>query len=51
MELVRFTLESFELADNGAAACFGLELARIVVDECLTRFGAKNPFDSAPTCI
>jgi hypothetical protein len=36
VELVRFTLERFELADNGVAVWFGLELARIVVGECLT---------------
>jgi len=32
VELVRFNLESFELADQGVAALFGLELARMVVD-------------------
>ena len=30
--LVRFTLESFELEDEGVASLFGLELARLVVD-------------------
>jgi hypothetical protein len=35
VELVRFTLDSYELADNGVVAWFGRELARIVVDECL----------------
>jgi hypothetical protein len=35
VELTRFTLTSFELDDDGVAAWFGLELARIVVDECL----------------
>jgi len=32
VELVRFNLESFDLADQGVAALFGLELARLVVD-------------------
>ena len=32
VELVRFNLESFELEDQGVAALFGLELARLVVD-------------------
>ena len=32
VELVRFNLESFELDDQGVAALFGLELARLVVD-------------------
>jgi hypothetical protein len=36
VELVRFTLDSFELADDGVAEWFGLELAQIVVDECLS---------------
>ena len=36
VELTRFTLESFEVADNAVAEWFGLELARMVVDECLT---------------
>jgi hypothetical protein len=35
VELVRFTLDSFELADDGVAEWFGLEPARIVVDECI----------------
>jgi len=32
VELVRFTLGSFDLADKGVAALFGLKLARLVVD-------------------
>ena len=32
VELVRFNLESFELEDQGVAALFRLELARLVVD-------------------
>ena len=32
VELVQFNLESFELEDQGVAALFGLELARLVVD-------------------
>ena len=32
VELVRFNLESFELDDQGVAALFGLEIARLVVD-------------------
>jgi hypothetical protein len=32
VELVRFNLESFELDDQGVAALFGLEVARLVVD-------------------
>jgi hypothetical protein len=32
VELIRFNLESFELGDQGVAALFGLELARLVVD-------------------
>jgi len=31
-ELVRFALHSFELTDEGVAALFGQELARLVVD-------------------
>jgi hypothetical protein len=34
VELTRLTLDDFELEDDGVAALFGLELARIVVDEC-----------------
>ncbi len=34
VELVRFTLYTFELDDDGVAALFGLELARLVVDTC-----------------
>ena len=29
---MRFNLESFDLAEQGAAALFGLDLARLVVD-------------------
>jgi len=32
VELVRFNLQSFELHDEGVAALFGLELARLVVN-------------------
>ena len=32
VELMRFKLESFELADQEVAVLFGLELARLVVD-------------------
>ena len=32
VELMRLNLESFELEDQGLAALFGLELARLVVD-------------------
>jgi hypothetical protein len=32
LELVRFGLDSFDLEDQGVAALFGLELARLVVD-------------------
>jgi len=35
VELTRFTLDCFKLEDDGVAAWFGLELARMVVDECL----------------
>ena len=35
VEITRFTLKSFELDDDGLAEWFGLELARMVVDECL----------------
>lgn len=34
-KITRFTLESFELADDGVAEWFGLELAQIVVNQCL----------------
>ena len=36
VELVRFTLHSFDLDDEDVAAWFGLELARIVADEYVT---------------
>lgn len=32
VDLVRFTLHTFELDDEGVAALFGLELTRLVVD-------------------
>jgi len=31
--ITQFTLKSFELEDEGVAELFGLELARIVLDE------------------
>jgi hypothetical protein len=34
VEVTRFTLKSFELADDGVAEWFGVELARLVVDTC-----------------
>jgi len=34
VELVRFTLRTFERDDDGVATLFGLELARLVVDTC-----------------
>jgi hypothetical protein len=34
MELVRLSLKSFELADQGVASLIGLELTRLVVDTC-----------------
>ena len=34
VELVRFALDSCELDEEGVAALFGLELARLVVDTC-----------------
>jgi hypothetical protein len=34
VELTRLTLDDFELEDDGVAALFGLELARLVVDGC-----------------
>ena len=42
VELVRFNLESFDLADQGVAALFGLELARWVVDTSYTELLAKQ---------
>jgi hypothetical protein len=35
VELTRLTLDDFELESDGVAELFGLELARMVVDECL----------------
>lgn len=34
VELVRLSLKSFELADEGVASLIGLELARLAVDIC-----------------
>ena len=42
VELVRFTLRSFELDDQDVAALFGLELARLVVDTCYDELTAKQ---------
>ena len=42
VELVRFNLESFDLADQGVAALFGLELARLVVDTSYAELMAKR---------
>lgn len=42
VELVRFNLESFDLADQGVAALFRLELARLVVDTSYTELLAKQ---------
>ena len=42
VELVRFNLESFELDDQGVAALFGLELARLVVDTSHAELLAKQ---------
>jgi len=42
VELVRFNLESFELEDQGVAALFGLELARLVVDTSSRELLAKQ---------
>ena len=36
-EVTRFALLSFKMTDKDLAAFFGLELAKIVVDECLIR--------------
>ena len=36
VELVRFNLEIFELDNQGVAALFGMELARLVVDTSYT---------------
>jgi hypothetical protein len=44
VELVRFNLESFELEDQGVAALFGLELARLVVDTSYTELLAKQRY-------
>ncbi len=37
VELARLSLNDFELEDDGVAELFGLELARIVVDDCLAK--------------
>jgi len=42
VELVRLNLESFELEDEGVAALFGLELARLVVDTSYVELAAKQ---------
>ena len=42
VELVRFNLESFDLADQGVAALFGLELARLVADTSYAELLAKQ---------
>jgi putative membrane protein len=39
VELTRFELPSFTVADKHLAEFFGLELARMVVDECLAPAG------------
>jgi hypothetical protein len=36
-EVTRFALRSFKVTDQDLAAFFGLELAKMVVDECLIR--------------
>ena len=35
VELTRLVIDDFELEDDGVAALFGLELARMVADGCL----------------
>lgn len=42
VELMRFNLESFDLADHGVAALFGLELARLVVDTAQRELAAMH---------
>jgi hypothetical protein len=42
VELVRFTLHTFELDDDGVAALFGLELARLLVDTCSSELMRKR---------
>ena len=42
VELVRFNLESFEVDDEGVAALFSLELARLVVDTSHTELMAMQ---------
>jgi hypothetical protein len=42
VELVRFTLHTFKLDDDGVATLFGLELARLVVDTCSPELMCKQ---------
>jgi len=42
VELVRFTLHTFEFDDEDVAAWFGLELARLVVDTCYPELMRKQ---------
>lgn len=42
VELVRFNLESFDLADQGVTALFGLELARLVVHTSYAELSAMK---------
>ncbi len=42
VQLTRFTPGSFGLKGDSVAAWFEVELARMVVDECLTHHGAAN---------
>lgn len=42
VELVRLRLESFDLADQGMAALFRLELARLVIDTCHSELMAEQ---------
>ena len=49
MELVRFALDSFELDEEGVAALFGLELARLVVDTSYAELVSKRrPIEQLP---
>jgi len=49
VELVRFNLESFEVEDQGVAALFGLELARLVVDTSYPELSAMRREVARPT--
>jgi hypothetical protein len=42
VELARFTLHSFDVADQDEAAWFGVELARLVVDTCYSELVTKQ---------